>query len=97
MLPPAGAPQRVSGKVSGTVTVGTTPVVLNNIDLHAYIVVGDGRAYTAISEVATPALLLSVHHFTLHWAKPGLIFISIKALRLNFSHGVKMSGLIGRR
>lgn len=51
MLPPAGAPQRVSGKVSGTVTVGSTPVQLNNIDLHAYIVVGDGRAYTAISEV----------------------------------------------
>lgn len=37
--------------MSGTVTVGSTPVQLNNIDLHAYIVVGDGRAYTAISEV----------------------------------------------
>ncbi|XP_061571402.1 nidogen-2 [Cololabis saira] len=48
---PEGAPQRVSGKVSGTVTVGSTPVELNDIDLHAYIVVGDGRAYTAISEV----------------------------------------------
>lgn len=46
-----GAPQRVSGKVSGTVMVGSTPVELKNIDLHAYIVVGDGRAYTAISEV----------------------------------------------
>uniref|UniRef100_A0A3P8W1Q3 Nidogen 2 n=1 Tax=Cynoglossus semilaevis TaxID=244447 RepID=A0A3P8W1Q3_CYNSE len=51
---PDGAPQRVSGKVSGTVTVGSTPVQLNNIDLHAYIVVGDGRAYTAISEVPEP-------------------------------------------
>ncbi|KAF3706350.1 Nidogen-2 [Channa argus] len=51
---PEGAPQRVSGKVSGTVTVGLTPVELNNIDLHAYIVVGDGRAYTAISEVPEP-------------------------------------------
>ena len=50
-MAPSGAPQRVSGKVSGTVTVGSTPVDLNNIDLHAYIVVGDGRAYTAISEV----------------------------------------------
>lgn len=48
---PPGAPQRVSGKVSGTVNVGSTPVELNSIDLHAYIVVGDGRAYTAISEV----------------------------------------------
>ncbi|KAM7375350.1 hypothetical protein PAMA_014447 [Pampus argenteus] len=51
---PEGAPQRVSGKVSGTVTVGSTPVELNNIDLHAYIVVGDGRAYTAISQVPEP-------------------------------------------
>ncbi|XP_055083265.1 nidogen-2 isoform X2 [Periophthalmus magnuspinnatus] len=48
---PDGAPQRVSGKVSGTVTVGSSPVRLDHIDLHAYIVVGDGRAYTAISEV----------------------------------------------
>uniref|UniRef100_A0A7N8WQE3 Nidogen 2a (osteonidogen) n=1 Tax=Mastacembelus armatus TaxID=205130 RepID=A0A7N8WQE3_9TELE len=51
---PDGAPQRVSGKVRGTVIVGSTPVTLNNIDLHAYIVVGDGRAYTAISEVPEP-------------------------------------------
>ncbi|XP_062863770.1 nidogen-2 [Trichomycterus rosablanca] len=48
---PDGAPQRVNGKVNGVVTVGSTPVGLDNIDLHAYIVVGDGRAYTAISEV----------------------------------------------
>uniref|UniRef100_H2LFX1 Nidogen 2 n=1 Tax=Oryzias latipes TaxID=8090 RepID=H2LFX1_ORYLA len=51
---PEGAPQRVSGKVSGTVSVQSTPVTLNNIDLHAYIVVGDGRAYSAISEVPEP-------------------------------------------
>uniref|UniRef100_A0A3P9NL64 Nidogen 2 n=1 Tax=Poecilia reticulata TaxID=8081 RepID=A0A3P9NL64_POERE len=51
---PDGAPQRVSGKVSGMVTVGSTPVELDNIDLHAYIVVADGRAYTAISEVPEP-------------------------------------------
>uniref|UniRef100_A0A8C6KI14 Nidogen 2 n=1 Tax=Nothobranchius furzeri TaxID=105023 RepID=A0A8C6KI14_NOTFU len=51
---PDGAPQRVSGKVSGTVTVGSFPIVLDNIDLHAYIVVGDGRAYTAISQVPEP-------------------------------------------
>ncbi|XP_028318693.1 LOW QUALITY PROTEIN: nidogen-2 [Gouania willdenowi] len=48
---PDGAPQRVSGKVSGSVTTGTSTTQLNNIDLHAYIVVGDGRAYTAISQV----------------------------------------------
>ncbi|XP_019716202.1 uncharacterized protein nid2a isoform X5 [Hippocampus comes] len=51
---PEAAPQRVSGKLSGTVTVGLTPVELNNIDLHAYIVVGDGRAYTAVSEIPEP-------------------------------------------
>ncbi|KAF6719202.1 Nidogen-1 [Oryzias melastigma] len=53
---PDGAPQRVSGKVSGTVSVQSTPVPLNNIDLHAYIVVGDGRAYSAISEVVPEPL-----------------------------------------
>ncbi|XP_073784354.1 nidogen-2 isoform X3 [Danio rerio] len=52
---PNGAPQRVNGKVRGTVLVGGTAVDLGNIDLHAYIVVGDGRAYTAISEVPEPA------------------------------------------
>ncbi|KAB5562577.1 hypothetical protein PHYPO_G00019510 [Pangasianodon hypophthalmus] len=51
---PDGAPQRVNGKVNGMVSVGSTPVGLDSIDLHAYIVVGDGRAYTAISEVPEP-------------------------------------------
>lgn len=50
----SGAPQRVNGKVSGSVSVGLTAVGLDKIDLHAYIVVGDGRAYTAISEVPEP-------------------------------------------
>lgn len=40
--------------MSGTVIVGSTPVDLNSVDLHAYIVVSDGRAYTAISEVPEP-------------------------------------------
>ncbi|XP_051723990.1 nidogen-2 isoform X50 [Ctenopharyngodon idella] len=51
---PNGAPHRVNGKVRGTVLVGGTVVQLDSIDLHAYIVVGDGRAYTAISEVPEP-------------------------------------------
>ncbi|XP_052386393.1 nidogen-2 isoform X1 [Carassius gibelio] len=51
---PNGAPLRVNGKVRGTVLVGGTAVQLDSIDLHAYIVVGDGRAYTAISEVPEP-------------------------------------------
>lgn len=44
----------MNGKVNGMVSVGSTPVGVDNIDLHAYIVVGDGRAYTAISEVPEP-------------------------------------------
>ncbi|XP_052009773.1 nidogen-2-like [Xyrauchen texanus] len=52
---PNGAPHRVNGKVRGTISVGGTLIQLDSIDLHAYIVVGDGRAYTAISEV--PELL----------------------------------------
>ncbi|KAG7466181.1 hypothetical protein MATL_G00162000 [Megalops atlanticus] len=51
---PEGAPHRVNGKVSGVVSVGATPVALDNVDLHAYIVVADGRAYTAISQVPEP-------------------------------------------
>uniref|UniRef100_A0A8C1BYI4 Nidogen 2 n=1 Tax=Cyprinus carpio carpio TaxID=630221 RepID=A0A8C1BYI4_CYPCA len=51
---PNGAPHRVNGKVRGTVLVGGTAVQLDRINLHAYIVVGDGRAYTAISEVPEP-------------------------------------------
>ncbi|KAM4771433.1 nidogen-1 [Rhinophrynus dorsalis] len=49
-----GSPQRVNGKVKGSIYVGSNsaPVVFENIDLHSYIVVNDGRAYTAISTIA---------------------------------------------
>uniref|UniRef100_A0AAX7TPK5 Nidogen 2a (osteonidogen) n=1 Tax=Astatotilapia calliptera TaxID=8154 RepID=A0AAX7TPK5_ASTCA len=85
---PDGAPQRVSGKVSGTVYVGSTPVSLNNIDLHAYIVVGDGRAYTAISEVPEPVgwALMPV-------APIGELFGWLFALELqNSQAGFKLTG-----
>ncbi|KAM4663238.1 nidogen-2 [Discoglossus pictus] len=52
---PKGAPHRVNGKVSGNILVGQTPVNFVGVDLHAYIVVNDGRAYTAISHVPEPA------------------------------------------
>ncbi|XP_066550833.1 nidogen-2 isoform X1 [Amia ocellicauda] len=51
---PDGAPHRVNGKVSGRISVGATPVDLDGVDLHAYVVVSDGRAYTAISQVPEP-------------------------------------------
>ncbi|XP_043966032.1 nidogen-2 isoform X7 [Gambusia affinis] len=85
---PDGAPQRVSGKVRGTVTVGSTPVELNNIDLHAYIVVGDGRAYTAISEVPEPVgwAMMSV-------SPVGELFGWLFALELpNSQAGFKITG-----
>ncbi|XP_067840235.1 nidogen-1 [Heptranchias perlo] len=52
-----GTPQRVNGKVNGKVFVGTSPVPVEfeNIDLHSYVVVNDGRSYTAISRI--PAAL----------------------------------------
>uniref|UniRef100_UPI00398F077B nidogen-1 n=1 Tax=Pristiophorus japonicus TaxID=55135 RepID=UPI00398F077B len=52
-----GSPQRVNGKVNGKVFVGTSPVPVQfeNIDLHSYVVVNDGRSYTAISRI--PAAL----------------------------------------
>ncbi|XP_040825948.1 nidogen-2 [Ochotona curzoniae] len=50
-----GTPHRVNGKVSGHLRVGNTPVHFTNVDLHAYIVGNDGRAYTAISHIPQPA------------------------------------------
>ncbi|XP_062417347.1 nidogen-2 isoform X2 [Pungitius pungitius] len=90
---PEGAPQRVSGKVSGTVTVGSTPVELNNIDLHAYIVVGDGRAYTAISEVPEP-----VGWALMPLAPIGELFGWLFALELpNSQAGFKITGAVFTR
>ncbi|KAK3092564.1 hypothetical protein FSP39_004468 [Pinctada imbricata] len=42
-------PQRLNGKVYGELNGNT----LDNLDMHAYIVTSDGRAYTAISRVPT--------------------------------------------
>ncbi|XP_017514198.3 nidogen-2 [Manis javanica] len=52
---PEGAPHRVNGKVSGHLHVGHIPVHFADVDLHAYIVGNDGRAYTAISHIPQPA------------------------------------------
>lgn len=51
----SGAPHRINGKVSGDLRVGHTPVHFTDVDLHAYIVSNDGRAYTAISHIPQPA------------------------------------------
>ena len=42
-----GVPQRINGKVSGTVN----GVSFHEEDLHSYVVTSDGRAYTAISKM----------------------------------------------
>ncbi|NXU23591.1 NID2 protein, partial [Thalassarche chlororhynchos] len=52
---PEGAVHRLNGKVSGSLTVGRVSVRFQDVDLHAYIVGSDGRAYTAISGVPQPA------------------------------------------
>ncbi|XP_074852310.1 nidogen-2 [Carettochelys insculpta] len=52
---PEGAAHRLNGKVSGDLLVGQTPVRFGGVDLHAYVVGNDGRAYTAISHVPQPA------------------------------------------
>lgn len=48
-----GSPQRVNGKVRGRIFVGNSPVpvVFENTDLHSYVVMNQGRAYTAISTI----------------------------------------------
>lgn len=43
----AGVPQRVNGKVSGSLS----GQALQSVDLHTYVVTTDGRAYTAISRI----------------------------------------------
>uniref|UniRef100_A0A8D0BRW1 Nidogen 2 n=1 Tax=Salvator merianae TaxID=96440 RepID=A0A8D0BRW1_SALMN len=52
---PEGAAHRLNGKVSGNLLVGQAPVHFSNVDLHAYVVGNDGRAYTAISHIPQPA------------------------------------------
>lgn len=51
-----GKPQRMSGKLSGRLFLGSSPVLLeiSQKDLHSYVVANDGRAYVAISAVAPP-------------------------------------------
>uniref|UniRef100_A0A8B9IWH3 Nidogen 1 n=1 Tax=Amazona collaria TaxID=241587 RepID=A0A8B9IWH3_9PSIT len=48
-----GSPQRVNGKVKGRIFVGNNPVpiIFENTDLHSYVVMNQGRAYTAISTI----------------------------------------------
>lgn len=46
---------RLNGKVSGSLRVGRASIRFQDVDLHAYIVGSDGRAYTAISGVPQPA------------------------------------------
>ncbi|KAJ8250724.1 hypothetical protein COCON_G00226460 [Conger conger] len=48
-----GKPQRMNGKVSGRVFVGSSssPVEISGNDLHSYVVANDGRAYVAISTI----------------------------------------------
>ncbi|NXI40667.1 NID2 protein, partial [Galbula dea] len=52
---PEGAVHRLNGKVSGSLLVGRSSLRFQDVDLHAYIVGSDGRAYTAISGVPQPA------------------------------------------
>ncbi|XP_050993855.1 nidogen-2 [Labeo rohita] len=48
---PLGISQPLSGKLSGLVSVGDTKVKLNNVDIHGFAVVGEGRVYISISPV----------------------------------------------
>ncbi|XP_067239526.1 nidogen-2 isoform X2 [Chanodichthys erythropterus] len=52
---PMGISQPLSGKLSGRVSVGDTKAQLNNVDIHGFAVVGEGRVYISISPVPTQA------------------------------------------
>ncbi|KAM4607761.1 nidogen-1 [Polymixia lowei] len=48
-----GKPQRMNGKVHGSLYVGNSPSLIEftSNDLHSYVVVNDGRSYVAISDI----------------------------------------------
>ncbi|XP_016086104.1 nidogen-2-like [Sinocyclocheilus grahami] len=50
-----GISQPLSGKLSGLVSVGDTKVQLNNVDIHGFAVLGEGRVYISISPVPAQA------------------------------------------
>ncbi|XP_016086155.1 nidogen-2-like [Sinocyclocheilus grahami] len=52
---PMGISQPLSGKLSGLVSVGDTKVQLNNVDIHGFAVLGEGRVYISISPVPAQA------------------------------------------
>lgn len=51
----AAISQPLSGKLSGLVSVGDTKVQLNNVDIHGFAVVGEGRVYISVSPVPAQA------------------------------------------
>jgi len=50
-----GISQPLSGKLSGSVFVGDIKAQLNNVDLHGFAVVGEGRVYISISPIPAQA------------------------------------------
>ncbi|XP_043075944.1 nidogen-2 isoform X2 [Puntigrus tetrazona] len=52
---PMGISQPLSGKLSGLVSAGDTKVQLNNVDIHGFAVVGEGRVYISVSPVPSQA------------------------------------------
>uniref|UniRef100_A0A8C1LHS8 Nidogen 2b (osteonidogen) n=1 Tax=Cyprinus carpio TaxID=7962 RepID=A0A8C1LHS8_CYPCA len=52
---PMGISQPLSGKLSGLVSVGDIKVQLNDVDIHGFAVVGEGRVYISISPVPAQA------------------------------------------
>ncbi|XP_052441741.1 nidogen-2 [Carassius gibelio] len=52
---PMGISQPLSGKLNGLVSVGDIKVQLNNVDIHGFAVVGEGRVYISISPVPAQA------------------------------------------
>ncbi|XP_058612238.1 nidogen-2 [Onychostoma macrolepis] len=52
---PMGISQPLSGKLSGLVSFGDTKVQLNNVDIHGFAVVGEGRVYISVSPVPAQA------------------------------------------
>lgn len=86
-----GSPQRVNGKVKGRIFVGSSPVpvVFENTDLHSYVVMNQGRSYTAISTIPE-----TVGYSLLPLAPVGGIIGWMFAVEQDgFRHGFSITGI----
>lgn len=84
---PHDLPQRLSGKVTGILN----GIELGEIDLHSYVVVADGRQYTAISKI--PDII--GHDMQTLISIGGIVGWEFAARRGKAKNGFELTGYVG--